>query len=123
MAYHKLTNTTKAERRAIFTQEGYVTIEPGQSRVVDVDEADLKANADYFKAEKASQKDADAQEAEAGLGELQRVNPAQPLEEGADDTYTATSDDQLRDEIEDKTGKRPHHNTSRAKLIEQHKAL
>jgi hypothetical protein len=123
MTYHKLTNTTEKELRGIFTQEGYVTLKPGESRVVDVADADLKANADYFKAEKASEKDANEQEAADGLGELQRVNPAQPLPEGADDTYAAMSEDQLRDEIEDKTGKRPHHNTGRDKLIEQHKAL
>lgn len=40
-----------------------------------------------------------------------------------DDPYANVSDDTLRDEIEDKTGKRPHHNTKRDKLIEQHKAL
>jgi hypothetical protein len=122
MAFKKLTNTTKNERRAIFTQEGYVTIEPGQSRVVDVEDADVKANKDYFKAEDASQDDAD--EREAGADELSRLNPVEaPNASEGDDTYAAMNDDMLRDDIEDKTGKRPHHNTSRAKLIEQHKAL
>jgi hypothetical protein len=121
MAFKKLTNTTKDERRAIFTQEGYVTIEPGQSRVVDVEDADVKANKDYFKAEDASQDDADEQEADNGLND--RLNPVTKPEGEADDTYVAMNDDMLRDDIEDKTGKRPHHNTSRAKLIEQHKAL
>jgi len=47
--------------------------------------------------------------------------PAKPAAEP--DAYADMSDDTLRDEIEDKTGKRPHHNTKRDKLIEQHKAL
>lgn len=114
MAYVKLTNTTTKERRAIYTAEGYVTIEPGQSKVVDVSDADLKANKDYFKSEKAEQSDADEEEA---VLETDRINPPVPLE-NADGPYAGMSDEALRDMIEEKTGDRPHPRTGRAKLLD-----
>lgn len=39
-------------------------------------------------------------------------------EEAAATDYDDLTDDQLRDMIEEKTGKRPHHKTGRAKLLE-----
>lgn len=113
MAYVKLTNTTDKERRAIYTSEGYVTIEPGQSKVVDVSDADLKANKDYFKHEKADQSEADEEEA---VLETDRINPPEPLPEA--DAYDGMSDEALRDMIEEKTGDRPHPRTGRAKLLD-----
>lgn len=114
MAFHKVTNTTKDERRAIFTGEGYVTIEPGQSKIVDVDEADLKANKAFFKAEKADQADADADEV---VLETDRINPPVALE-NADGPYAGMTDEALRDMVEEKTGDRPHPRTGRAKLLD-----
>jgi len=112
MAYVKLTNTTDKDRRAIYTAEGYVTIEPGQSKVVDVSDADLEANKDYFKHEDADQSDADEEEA---VLETDRINPPVSLPEA--DAYDGMSDEALRDMVEEKTGDRPHQRTGRAKLL------
>lgn len=50
--------------------------------------------------------------------------PAQAVKEEvmADDPALDMTDDEIRDEVESLTGKRPHHKTGRAKLIEQWEA-
>ena len=64
-------------------------------------------------------------------GKLVWVKPGESIETGAgkqaepeqpkvavEDQFTGLTDDQLRDHIEDKTDKRPHHKTGRDSLLE-----
>lgn len=98
--------------RGIFTLEGVAVVPKGESRILDVSEADQKANKDYFDFEKSDQKTMDAENANVGpeLNEPVIVPDA--------DAFDALSDEALREHIEDVTGKKPDGRSGRAKLLE-----
>lgn len=93
---YQATNTGKAAR-GLATMSGKRWIRSGETATVDLDET---------QAERARRFVAIAPVAEEA--------PTVPNDAG----YSRLTEDQLRDLIEQRTGKRPHHRAGRAKLIE-----
>lgn len=51
-------------------------------------------------------------------GKKAEAEPSEPEASDDEDPLAGLSDDELRAHIEDKTGEKPHHRASRAKLLE-----
>lgn len=95
----KVTNNSKAIQ-GVWTEDGIVHIEPGHSRTLTIKEGH----------EEATCRLAFLHVAPVGESQSEAVSEPAGL-----DTMT---DDELRAMVEKKIGKKPHHKTGRAKLIE-----
>jgi len=91
----KVTNNSKAIQ-GIWADDGIVHIEPGHSRTVTIKEGHEEATCRLAFLHVAP------------IGEQQAVAV----------DFDTLDDDELRAMVEEKTGKKPHHKTGRAKLIE-----
>ena len=111
----KFKNTSQGLRGVNVEGNSTVWLEPGQ--VKSVDNALDDQHPDI---EKTSEKETPAPQ-EADEHELREADADDMPVKGEvkpNDAFDDMPDDGLRDAVEDKTGERPHHRTSRAKLLE-----
>lgn len=111
---HNITNNSKAEQ-GVWSVGGLVTIAPGATRPVEVREDYLERvmALPFLSVVAASPLDHDRDGKPGGVADPSPLTADEEAE-----LIDAMTDDELRDFIERKAGKKPHHKMGREKLVE-----